>query len=460
MCTVGLLLYLICTERTLSDKLSLATSFYKRAIFSDDTVSSLQQSQQAASDKTRGMHLPPHLTTYRLNDTYTVSVVEHSSGGQLEDKDKRKSTNLSPMTTENASLMQSKSKDTSSDVTPTPHTASKNVENSENLGTHNSSSITSYAKPVCAPNMNIYFIKTRKTGSTSICNILSRFGLKNNLTFPLRGIESKPHSINMVAQHHEYSESYQDKVMRNGAIFMTILREPFTNFISAVVYYKVDTKFDEFPGNNPMEQIEMYLKEYCKNQKSGQYIQNRMAKDLGFTESVMSSEKMTLEYIKHLEQRLDIVLIMDYFSESLVLLRRSQCWGIEDILYRKAMPEYNQNKKEFPVDMAWFNTSHKAMCREFSPIDHMVYDHFLKIFWNRIDKEGPDFYKEVAYLKSLTQTLETFCKDTGSSQQFTFQASPWNEEFTVTKDNCAFMTWSDVQLQGYIANRVKDTTAQ
>ena len=450
---------MIWTDDIVSDKLYFAASFYRNPIFSDDTVSKLRESQQATWNKPKDMHLPPPFKTYQLNDTYAVSEVKHSSGGQVEDRDEMRSTNYSQKTTENSSIMQSELKDTSSDVTPTLHTASEKVENSENLGTHNSSSIESYANPVCEPNMNIYFIKTHKTGSTSICNILSRFGLKNNLTFPLEGIESKPHSINMFVNHHTYDEKCQDNVMRNGTIFMTILREPFANFISAIVYYRGQTKFHEFPGNNPMEQIEMYLQKYYKIQKPSQVIQNGMANDLGFTESVRSSKKMTLEYIKHLEQRLDIVLIMDYFSESLVLLRRSQCWGIEDILYRKAMPVKNHNK-ELPVDMAWFNKSHKAMCREFSPIDHMVYDHFLKIFWNRIDKEGPDFYKEVAYLKSLTQTLETFCKDTGSSQQFTFQASPWNEEFTISKDNCEFMTWSDRRLQKYIDQRIKDTTSQ
>lgn len=52
---------------------------------------------------------------------------------------------------------------------------------------------------------------------------------------------------------------------------------------------------------------------------------------------------MIQKHIDELAEKIDLVLIMEYFDESLVLLKRELCWELDDVVYFKL----NQRSKEY-----------------------------------------------------------------------------------------------------------------
>ena len=60
-----------------------------------------------------------------------------------------------------------------------------------------------------------------------------------------------------------------------------------------------------------------------------------MAFDLGLEQENFSNEEEITELIENISKRFDLVLIAEYFDESLVLMKRMLCWDFEDIVYVK-----------------------------------------------------------------------------------------------------------------------------
>lgn len=52
---------------------------------------------------------------------------------------------------------------------------------------------------------------------------------------------------------------------------------------------------------------------------------------------------MIKKHIDELAEKIDLVLIMEYFDESLVLLKRELCWDLDDVVYFKL----NQRSQEY-----------------------------------------------------------------------------------------------------------------
>ena len=60
-----------------------------------------------------------------------------------------------------------------------------------------------------------------------------------------------------------------------------------------------------------------------------------MSFDLGLEQKSFTEDEKISEFVDELSKKLHLVLIADYFDESLVLLKRLLCWDLEDIIYVK-----------------------------------------------------------------------------------------------------------------------------
>ena len=116
---------------------------------------------------------------------------------------------------------------------------------------------------MCNPINKLIFAKTHKTGSTTVQNVIFRYGMKNNLTFVLPksiwwffshyksfkaseaiGYNSSiPVTLNddLFAIHSVWNNFEIRKLLPNGPA-VTILRDPISVFESAYSYF----------GNTPM----------------------------------------------------------------------------------------------------------------------------------------------------------------------------------------------------------------
>ena len=111
----------------------------------------------------------------------------------------------------------------------------------------------------CQPAQNIFFLKTSKTGSQTMMAIMQRFGIRNNSTFLLsetpngalstfeRPISIKKDcwigkstgmSYSMSTQHLKYNRTLIKNLMNPGSKYISIVREPTSNFVSSYRFYQ------------------------------------------------------------------------------------------------------------------------------------------------------------------------------------------------------------------------------
>ena len=95
-------------------------------------------------------------------------------------------------------------------------------------------------KQKCHARKNIVFIKTFKTGGSTLSNILSRFAMKHNIFIPsiqlseIVGLHNKPSGkFNLIQRHSLYNRTYLSDVMPKDTIYVTqLLRQPLAHLIS------------------------------------------------------------------------------------------------------------------------------------------------------------------------------------------------------------------------------------
>ena len=85
--------------------------------------------------------------------------------------------------------------------------------------------------------------------------------------------------------------------------------------------------------------------------------------------------------------------------------------------------------------------------KEWSKADYMLYEFTNQSFWDQYNKE-PRIDEEVAYFKKVRDQLTTFCPSK-KKKTLVVPASEWNEEFTITKDDCNLMKVYDVMFRRF-----------
>lgn len=120
-------------------------------------------------------------------------------------------------------------------------------------------------KEKCSPISNIMYVKTHKTGSTTIQSILYRYGFSRNLSFVFRRQNKKNGHIrytavtkdsprkmflpvlgngncsfagyNISAVHVVHNRPVMETFMNPGAKYITIIRNPASQLISAFLFF-------------------------------------------------------------------------------------------------------------------------------------------------------------------------------------------------------------------------------
>ncbi|XP_078589544.1 galactose-3-O-sulfotransferase 2-like [Branchiostoma floridae x Branchiostoma japonicum] len=318
-----------------------------------------------------------------------------------------------------------------------------------------SSSIKSKSS-VCQPNTNIAFIKTHKTGSSTVMQIFQRFGFLRNLSFLLpKGsinqlypfgirdrmylpapIEGRPFDI--LTHHTVYDRAGITQLLSANVTFVTIVREPMERLKSAFNFYKLAWRY-KIPGPDPLLRfLENPGKfEHHITRNRDYETKNNIALELGFPLKSLSSvkEKDIREFVEKISREFDLVMVLEYFDESLVLLRRLLCWDMRDIL------NFKYNSFQYgKLGNTSFSEKLIQNYRQHSAIDYALYEHFNRTLWSKINKAGSDFREELAHFRWLQTTMKTEC-----SRKFdNFSAvyigkTAWNAEFYIDSTFCTWM---------------------
>ena len=202
--------------------------------------------------------------------------------------------------------------------------------------------------------------------------------------------------------------------------YITILRNPITQIQSVFYYQEFDKLFTErfqlkVNNSRKLHALEIFLQKpmtYYRKVFSHHppealpLLRNGMLFDLGFNTNVPEEfpDDVINEMIKQVSKDFNLVLITEYFDEGLVLLMREFCWSFDDIIYLKqnAQTKSSSIDKEIPSNLS-------KQILEWNRADYLLYQHFNKTFWNRVEKHGPDFWQDVVEFRRMKQELNKQC---------------------------------------------------
>lgn len=294
--------------------------------------------------------------------------------------------------------------------------------------------------------LHIGFLKVHKAGSTTIQNILFRFGMKHSLKIVL------PKSLNYInekkipmplksakyydilAVHTTYSSELFGSLLPEDSVYIGIVREPIERFVSAAFYY-CDVWHEQYLQKVPkanfihnlIKDNEKYETEFFSHTK------NSMARDFGINETKASDSMYIHKYLDELNSRFTLILTVEKFEESLVMMKRVLGWSISDILYLKT----NSYGHE-PIILSEFE---KKKVKQTNFLDFEIYEYFSKIFNEKLKHVGHDFWKEVSFFKTVLHQVKIFCLQTNTSRnaKLVIRESNWDDEFKVSSSDCAWM---------------------
>lgn len=284
----------------------------------------------------------------------------------------------------------------------------------------------------CKEKTHIVFLKTHKTASSTILNILYRFGESRNLTFALPlyknnqlfypsyfktnfvegAMRHRFKEFHILCNHMRFNKTEVAKLMPPDTYYFSILRNPVQMMESVFSYYKSLPVFQRKKSLD--EYLESALNHYNASIHGSGYAHNLLAFDFGLNNNVTADspdlEKHVSDAISFIERNFGIVLISEYFDESMILLRHHLCWSLEDVASFKLNTRSNHTRKSLYPETV-------DKIKKWNALDWRIYLHFNATFWHKLETEigWQRLEKEVAELRAIQAKFATVClKDGGA----------------------------------------------
>ncbi|XP_066300955.1 galactose-3-O-sulfotransferase 2-like [Branchiostoma lanceolatum] len=322
---------------------------------------------------------------------------------------------------------------------------------------------------------NVVFLKVHKAASTTVASIFQRFGWKNNLTFVLpthyRDYIGWPHHIkpqdilpsptggyNILCDHVVYDDRILRTLMPDDTVSVAILREPLSHLKSVFHWWHLEQKYNisSHSGSDVVSSFldnpvyyETRFSSNVENLRPFVYTRNFQSYDFGFPIHLSDHDQVVQKFLETVKTQFDLVMIMEYFDESLVLLKRLLCWDLADILYLGF-----QRSRSYSYKTAKISTETVEKHRQWSKVDYNMYDYFNESLWKMIqDEEQRGFHSEVRHFRSVLQEVKEYCsilpkgyiKSLKPVPKKMILASQWNDAISLDELFCLElrMGWDD-----------------
>lgn len=203
-----------------------------------------------------------------------------------------------------------------------------------------------------------------------------------------------------------------DKVMPKDSFYFSILRHPVAMMESIFIYYK------SIPAFHKAHSLDDFLNNSWRNYNASvggnHYAHNILAFDFGFDNNIAADAKDLEERasmaIAAIERDFHLILISEYFEESMILLKHALCWSLEDVVSFKLNSRSEQTRRSLLP-----NTTEKI--KKWNALDLRIYLHFNTTFWHKVNSlvGQEQMNREVHQLRELQDELANTClKDGGA----------------------------------------------
>lgn len=269
---------------------------------------------------------------------------------------------------------------------------------------------------------DVVFLKTHKTASSTMQNLLFRFAERHNLTVALpvpacghqfcypRTFTSHfvhPHTLppNIVTNHMRFNKAELQRLMPNNTTYITIMREPSSMFESLFVYYSQYCQSFKRVTNVSLEAfLDNPWRYYRAEEKDSMYARNTLTFDLGGDKDRPATDiAYAKSFTAQVAKTFSLVMISEYFDESLILLRHLLNWDLEDIVYFKLNMRTESSKQSLNPELS-------AKIRAWNSVDAHLFDYFNASLWRQLTALGLDCVaREVQLLRHAQEKLMRTC---------------------------------------------------
>ncbi|XP_059415024.1 galactose-3-O-sulfotransferase 2-like [Carassius carassius] len=273
----------------------------------------------------------------------------------------------------------------------------------------------------------VVFLKTHRTGSSTVQNILFRLGERDGATFAFPShtyqfnypdrfraafVDELPEGssqFNLLCSHMRLDLREVRKLMPQNTVFITLLRDPIKTFESVFGYYTsiIPAFFSAHraAANKGKSALSVFLDSpdtfWDPKEPGNGLAKNPMSFDLGLNNQKWNGSWP--EDLAQLEEAFHLVMIAEHFDESLVLL--GALLGLEhpDVAYLRLNARAGNCVTELDENM-------REKVRSWNMLDTLLYDFFEQVFWEKAAQFGLERLKtEVARLRASTMKMQQKC---------------------------------------------------
>lgn len=260
-----------------------------------------------------------------------------------------------------------------------------------------------------------------------------------------------------MSEHSIFHKPAIASTMPPNTVHLALIRDPLDQLVSAAAYYNTVHKLVNADRNASASYVvRTFLQHADKYEPSvvpdDQYkVRHHVTNMLGYTDwKNVGNQPAFDKFLHERDNDFRLVLLLERFDESMVLLRRSMCWRTKDVLQlttRHTTKPLDDSIEDFEMEY-----------RRYNPGDYAVYDYFARRLQQRIDDEpSDDFAAELRHFRLVKERTTAFCRgvcrslrdarlsgrrhqlQTLLNDSVAFAASMWDAGFEVTGTDCLLM---------------------
>ncbi|KAL1122458.1 hypothetical protein AAG570_002789 [Ranatra chinensis] len=250
--------------------------------------------------------------------------------------------------------------------------------------------------------------------------------------------------------HTRYNRTAVRRVMRPGAKFVTILRDPPDLFESLFSYYHLDKALGQLTLDKLLEDPDNTM--LLQRRFSKRIGFNQMSWDLGVEPEDFNDEKKIDALLRTVEEDFDLVMISEHFPTSLVLLADMMGWPLTDVAYFSLNSRPNRAKLRL-------TEAQRATLAHLNAADSRLYEYFYAKFRKRVFNYGPErMTRDVQELLLLNSRLMSRClykKKVGYGQTMALESVGVSDDF-----DCRYAVKEELQFTEEIRSSQRSRMAQ
>ncbi|KAM3590521.1 uncharacterized protein V6R79_011123 [Siganus canaliculatus] len=309
----------------------------------------------------------------------------------------------------------------------------------------------------CRPHTHIMFLKTHKTASSTVLNMLYRFGEERDLHFalplgyqlgyplPFNAYRVKGYrgprvvEFHIMGNHMRFNKPEVEKVMPADTFYFTIIRDPVALAESSFAYYKeVAPAFRKTKGLGDF--ADDPKKYYDPRLRNNHYARNLLWFDFGMDNNANFSVVLAERGKAMIRQAFKLILVSEYFDESMILLRHALCWPLDAVVSFSLNARQQKPTSIGGISGSWvgkaaaaagvgnrggrsltksmpslsLTAEQREKLRQWNALDWYLYKAFNQTFWEEINKFGhAQMEQEVALLRTRREDLARVCLRNG-----------------------------------------------